>query len=413
LPLSSTPLVYAQVPYLSMAKMGYLLCEVNFDSTTTGSYTPAVANTDLTPRLAAFPELLLDWYADKQRDLPWRKTRDPYAVWVSEMMLQQTQVATVIPYWTRWMERFPTVVALAESPLDDVLKHWQGLGYYARARNLHRAAQVVVEKHDGSFPIVFDEVLALPGIGRYTAGAVCSIALGQDVPIVDANVIRVLCRVFGVPGDPKSPKVQERLWELATELIPSGQARDFNQGMMELGALVCGSKPRCGVCPVQAVCYGFEAGLQESLPAFAPKPAFTTQTDVSALIEHPSGDGRLLLIQRPPDGLWGGLWEFPRLTAEPDETRAQAAIRAAWEILGLAVRVRTEEPVATVRHGVTTRKITLVGVECVLEAGEPEARGCAAWAWVSLTDVDKYALSSPQVRLATQLKERMAQPSLF
>lgn len=198
-------------------------------------------------RNAVFAPLLLRWYQGEKRDLPWRQTRDPYAIWVSEMMLQQTQVATVIPYWTHWMTRFPTIESLAEAPLNDVLTAWQGLGYYARARNLHKAAKVIVEDHGGEFPTALEQVLALPGIGRYTAGAICSIALGQDVPIVDANVIRVLCRVYGVKGDPKSLPVQNRLWELATELIPSGQAREFNQAMMELGALVCDARPRCGV----------------------------------------------------------------------------------------------------------------------------------------------------------------------
>ncbi len=173
---------------------------------------------------AEFTRRLLEWYAVKQRDLPWRRTRDPYAIWISETMLQQTQVTTVIPYWTRWLDRFPTVRALAQAPIE-VLKAWQGLGYYARARNLHRAAQVIVDKHGGVFPTDFHQVLALPGVGRYTAGAVCSIAFDQDVPIVDANVIRVLCRVWGVRGDPKSSATQARLWHLAESLVPRGQAR--------------------------------------------------------------------------------------------------------------------------------------------------------------------------------------------
>jgi A/G-specific adenine glycosylase len=235
---------------------------------------------------ADFAPLLLAWYAREQRDLPWRRTRDPYAIWISETMLQQTQVATVIPYWTRWLHRFPTVVALAQAPLDDVLKAWQGLGYYARARNLHRAAQVIVEKHGGVFPTRLEDVLALPGVGRYTAGAVCSIAFDQDVPIVDANVIRVLCRVFGVRGDPKSTKSQAELWRLAEALIPPGQARPFNQAMMELGALVCHQAPRCGVCPVRERCVAYQSGDPTGLPEFAPRAAFTQQTDVSALVQQ-------------------------------------------------------------------------------------------------------------------------------
>ena len=369
---------------------------------------------------SAFSGLLLAWYERNRRDLPWRQTADPYAVWVSEMMLQQTQVATVIPYWERWMARFPTVRHLAEAPLDDVLREWQGLGYYARARNLHRAAQVIVEKHGGEFPRTFEEVLALPGIGRYTAGAVCSIALGLDTPIVDANVIRVLCRVFGVHGDPKSPAVQRRLWALAEELIPTGRASDFNQGVMELGALVCGSPPRCdaGACPMRGICSAYASGDPASLPEFAPRKSFTTQTDVSALVER--GDGRLLLVRRPEGGLWGGLYEFPRVTAQEGEAPSAAAERAAREVAGLTVRAAAgDPPAASLRHGVTTRRITLLGIRCAPCPGDSPtataprpAEGFTAL-WVAPDALDEYALSSPQRRLAEQWRERGAQPSLF
>lgn len=359
----------------------------------------------------AFARELLAWYAGAYRDLPWRRTRDPYAIWVSEMMLQQTQVATVIPYWTRWMERFPTIQALAEAPLEAALKQWQGLGYYARARNLHRAARQIVSAHGGQFPTAFDAVLALPGIGRYTAGAICSIAFGQDAPIVDANVIRVLCRVFGVRGDPKSSAAQERLWSLAATLLPSGQAATFNQAIMELGALVCGSPPRCGVCPVSHLCAAYQSGNPTALPEFAPRPVFTMQTDVSAVVAHP-GDERLLLVQRPADGLWGGLWEFPRVTLDSGETKAAGAVRAAQAVAGIAVRAG--EPVGLVKHGVTTRRITLVGVRCCAEgSAEPQAIGCAAWSWVDPLRVADYPLSSPQSRLARQVLAATEQPSLF
>ena len=224
-----------------------------------------------TERDSVFPRDLLAWYEKHKRDMPWRKTNaDPYAVWVSEMMLQQTQVATATPYFVRWMARFPTVADLASAPLDDVLHLWQGLGYYARARSLHKAAQIIMEKHDGVFPSTFDEVLALPGVGRYTAGAICSIALGMDSPLVDANVVRVLCRVFALYGDPKSATVQAALWETAARLIPPGRAGDFNQAMMELGALVCIPKPKCAVCPVRDVCGAFATGEPEKLPAARP-----------------------------------------------------------------------------------------------------------------------------------------------
>jgi A/G-specific adenine glycosylase len=312
------------------------------------------------------------------------------------------------------MERFPTVADLAAAPLDDVLKQWQGLGYYARARNLHRAAGVIVAQYDGVFPTNYDDVLALPGIGKYTAGAICSIALGLDTPIVDANVIRVLCRVFGVYGDPKSAAVQERLWELATDLIPKGSASAFNQGMMELGALICPTKPRCAACPMQTFCSAFATGVPESLPQFAPKAEFTMQTDVSAIVRHPCGDGRLLLVRRPEGGLWGGLHEFPRVTRTEEETVSAAAERAVRETTGLTVR-GSETVLGTVRHGVTTRKITLIGVACTLDRETEPPTPPPDWKafWVSPSDLANYALSSPQERLRAQIQAAAQQPALF
>jgi A/G-specific adenine glycosylase len=359
-------------------------------------------------------ELLLTWYQQNKRDLPWRRTRDPYAIWISETMLQQTQVATAISYWERWLERFPTVISLANAPLDDVLKMWQGLGYYARARNLHKAAIVMRDQHAGVFPEKFDDVLTLPGVGRYTAGAVCSIALGQDTPIVDANVIRVLCRLYAIPGDPKSPKVQACLWEKATILIPTGQGRAFNQAMMELGALVCGKSPACKNCPLNAVCLAFAQGEVPRYPEFAPKKAFTEQTDVSAIVQN--AQGQFLLIQRPPDGLWGGLWEFPRLTMHEWEDSPSAATRAVKE----AVRgdaTSEGEIVAKLKHGVTTRKITLLGVAASLVSEQLEASGCQTFIWSDLATLNTYPLSSPQAKLLAQLQERdnttAIQPRLF
>lgn len=360
-----------------------------------------------------FGRLLLEWFAAFQRNLPWRRTGDPYAIWVSETMLQQTQVATVIPFFERWFARFPTIQALAEAPLDDVLKMWQGLGYYARARNLHRAAQAIVEQHDGAFPTRFEDVLALPGVGRYTAGAVCSIAFDQDVPLVDANVIRVLCRVFGVRGDPKSTKVQAELWRLAADLIPPGEARAFNQAMMEHGALLCHQAPRCPSCPVRELCAAYALGDPTGLPEFAPKTAFTSQTDVSVIVRRAGGDQAVLIVQRPPNGLWGGLWEFPRVTLAPGETPEAGAVRAAREVAGLSVRAG--ERLAVVKHGVTTRKITLIGVAAMpAEPGaEPNAHGCATWMWILPAELDKFALSSPQVKLASRAFAARPQQSLW
>ena len=374
---------------------------------------PPVTPVSDSVRRQEFPLRLLRWYRQNLRSLPWRETKDPYAIWVSEMMLQQTQVATVIPYWTRWMERFPTIQSLSDAPMEDVLKQWQGLGYYARARNMRRASQVIVEQHGGVFPTDFDAVLALPGIGRYTAGAVCSIAYNQSVPLVDANVIRVLCRYFGIYGDPKSTSVQERLWALAQELIPPGAASEFNQAMMELGALICIKTPRCAACPLNETCAAFSSGVPESLPQFAPKPEFTCQTDICAVIPHSSGEDRILLLRRPEGGLWGGLWELPRVTLNEGETPTAGAERAALERAGLIVRA-ADSPVAKLRHGVTTRKILLLAFACErLGASEPRSENEETFVYVSYKETQTYPLASPQVKLMAQLQTRAEQPTLF
>ena len=387
----------------------------NADTKRCPCYTTSVTHSpaELPANAQDFRENLLHWYEKNRRDLPWRKTADPYSVWISETMLQQTQVATVIPFYERWLQRFPTITALADAPIDAVLGAWQGLGYYSRARNLHRAAGQIVAAHNGVFPANYADVLALPGVGRYTAGAVCSIALGQDTPIVDANVVRVLCRVFGLHGDPKSSDTQARLWQLATDLIPSGEAATFNQAVMELGALVCGTPPKCERCPVQTVCYACASGAPSALPQFAPRPAFTTQTDVSAVITD--RDGRIVLQQRPHDaGLWAGLWELPRVTARAFESPGDAAVRAATEAGFAASTVPDATPLAKVRHGVTTRRITLIAV--AVSVGETPDR--AGLTWATLADAQtNYALASPQRRLLEQLQagrhDAIVQPRLF
>ena len=346
---------------------------------------------------------LLRWYRVHKRDLPWRGA-SPYAVWVSEIMLQQTQVATVIPFFLRFLARFPTVEALAAASIEDVLKHWAGLGYYARARNLHRAAQTVVEKHGGKIPATPAEIEALPGIGRYTSGAILSIAYNVARPLVDANVIRVLCRVFGLRGDPKSAVVQARLWALAEQLVPPDFPGDFNQGLMELGALICEpADPRCESCPILFHCFAGNSPEPSRLPEFPPGKAAIASAHSSALVRNSAGE--VLIIQRPLHGLWGGLWEFPRTTSATGETPPEAAARAALEVVGLEVEIG--EKIATVKHGVMHYKITLTGYAATLKDANaaPQCLQCSAFRWEAPENLEQYAFSSPQVLLRNALLE--------
>jgi A/G-specific adenine glycosylase len=257
--------------------------------------------------------LVIAYFRAHKRDMPWRQTRDPYAIWVSEIMLQQTRVAAVIPYYQRWMKRFPTVRALAEAPLDDVLAAWSGLGYYSRARNLHRGAQHVIAHSGGALPQSIKELRAIPGIGAYTAGAIASIAFDMPEPLVDGNVARVLARLHALEGDIKSSATTRTLWRLAAELVPERAPGDFNQGLMELGATVCTpARPSCLVCPLRDSCRAHAAGRERELPRTpARKPAHSLPLiDARALwITH---EDRVLLARRAPHGLYGGLWELPQ-----------------------------------------------------------------------------------------------------
>jgi A/G-specific adenine glycosylase len=362
---------------------------------------------------------LLAWYHAGHRDLPWRRTRDPYAIWVSEIMLQQTQVATVIPYYTRFMERFPTVEVLAAAPEDEVLRMWAGLGYYSRAHHLHRGAREVVSEHGGRIPPAVDELRRLSGIGRYTAGAIASIAFGCPAPILDGNVIRVLCRLYGLRGDPKRAPLHGRLWQLAADLIPEGDAVNFNQALMELGATVCTpASPRCEICPLADRCEARRQGLQESLPELARPPAPTPLRMAAAVVWR---GAELLLIQRPSvssgerngdgESWWAGMWQFPSGRVGLEESTAAAAARLARETTGLEV---TPGGVAgVVRHGVTRWKITLEARHCLVHEGEPEPRNCADCRWTTLEEIERFALPAPQQRLVEQIRRHQAEQPLL
>lgn len=266
---------------------------------------------------AAFQRALLAWFDQHGRkDLPWQMNRTPYAVWVSEVMLQQTQVATVIPYFQRFMARFPALRDLAEAPLDDVIGHWAGLGYYARARNLHRAALLVGQLHQGELPRNLADLIALPGVGRSTAGAILSLGHGIRAPILDGNVKRVLARFAAIRDWPGKPATLATLWQLSESLTPEDRVADYNQAMMDLGATVCvRRKPSCGDCPLTEACQGHAQGCVDTLPVARPSKPNRVRECLMLILQRP--DGAIYLERRPPLGVWGGLWSLPEFPDEP------------------------------------------------------------------------------------------------
>lgn len=340
-------------------------------------------------------EALLRWYSRHHRDLPWRSTQDPYHILVSEVMLQQTQVARVREYYGKFLERFPTLEQLARAPLDEVLKAWEGLGYYARARNLHRAAQIILRDYKGRMPQEREKLLKLPGIGRYTAGAILSIAYGQDEPVVDANVRRVFSRIFAL----RRAQTQKKLEELARALLPPERAGLFNQALMDLGATVCVSRePRCLICPLSKLCQARRLGIQNELPV-RPKAHAKPHYDVAVGIIW-KGD-EILITKRPDDGLLGGLWEFPGGKRRPNESLQACVRREIFEEVN--VRVRDLKHFMTVRHGYSHFRVTLHVFEGLYAGGRPRCRGCTAWAWVSPKDLRKYAFPSANQKIIRKL----------
>ena len=287
---------------------------------------------DNSDRLGALPGLLLPWYRENRRVLPWRETRDPYRIWLSEIMLQQTRVEAVKGYYARFLEALPTVEALADCDDDALHKLWEGLGYYSRVRNLKKAAQVILTRHGGVFPRTYGEVLALPGIGEYTAGAVCSIAFDQPTPAVDGNVLRLVSRLTDDPAPIDLPATKLRVREALAAVYPR-EAGDFTQALMELGATLCGPnrKPECGVCPCREICLGAQRGTAEALPVKAPKKEKRQEDRTVFLLRC---DGRYALEKRPDTGLLAGLWQFPNVPGRLDTAQALAAV----EELGLRPR---------------------------------------------------------------------------
>jgi A/G-specific adenine glycosylase len=359
----------------------------------------------------AFRRDLLDWYDENKRSMPWRETDDPYRIWVAEIMLQQTRVDTVRDYYHRFLEAFPTVDALATAERDAVLKRWEGLGFYARARHLHEAAQHVVDEHDGTVPDTMDAIRDLKGVGPYTAAAVLSIAYQRPHAVLDGNVKRVLTRVFAVDEDASTTAAERDLRRLANDLLGPDRPGDFNQAMMELGALVCTpSTPLCDRCPLQAVCRAHAAGTEEDYPV-TPESEPVPHHDIAVGLVFNDGGDELLIQRRPDEGLLGGLWEFPGGKQEDGESMAEACRREVKEELGLDVAV--ENPFYTLSHAYSHFKITLHAFRCRVEAGTPEAREGQPFRWVGLDELDDYAFPRANRRLIEELERRQTEPSLF
>jgi len=354
------------------------------------------------PEADLIRQALLRWWDPAARKLPWRRRRDPYAIWVSEIMLQQTRAATVGDYFGRFLRQFPTVETLAAADLEDVLKAWEGMGYYSRARNLHLAARRVVADRGGRLPDSADELRRLPGIGPYTAAAIASIAFGRDVPVVDGNVTRVLCRVFRVRQNPKAAPTRRRLLSLARSLIAPGAAGRINQALMDLGATVCLPKrPDCERCPLAGRCLACARGEQHLLPHRAPRRRLP-HYDVAAGVVWRRG--RVLIDRRRPEGLLGGLWEFPGGKRRPGEPLRQTVRREIREEIGIEVTVIG--PLITVRHAYTHFRITLHVFECRYKSGRCRAIGPDAWKWVRPDELDAFAFPKANHAIIAALRER-------
>ncbi len=360
--------------------------------------------------LKSFHKALLRWYDANKRDMPWRNTEDPYKIWVSEIMLQQTRVDQAEPYFRRFIEAFPTVDALAAADQDDVLKLWEGLGYYSRARNLHDAAQEVVRVHESKVPYRYDDIRELKGVGPYTAAAVLSIAHGEPHAVLDGNVIRVLARVFAINDDARSGRTRRLLQKLADALLFEKRPGDYNQALMELGATVCTpSNPSCTICPLQEICDARAAKLQESFPVKSSKaPIPHYEIAVAIILDD---EQRVFIQQRPDDAMLGGLWEFPGGKQEADESLKQTCRREVYEELSVAVK--DLRPFYSLKHAYSHFKITLHAFTCQIAEGTPSPPEATPARWVSIAQLDDFAFPRANRRLIEELQRRMDEPELF
>ena len=366
------------------------------------SFTALKADTNIQDIKAIVPHLLA-WWDDNRADLPWRESKDPYAVWVAEVMLQQTQISTVLPYYLRWMKRFPTVADLAAASLDEVLKSWEGLGYYGRARHLHFSAQWIMEEHNGQIPFSSEELIKLKGIGPYTAGAIASIVFDERVAAVDGNGIRVISRLRDLNEPVTLNETKKYIWEIAGKIVPTDRPGDFNQALMELGQSIClATRPRCHVCPLKDHCLARARGTQLERPVRPPRSRIPHYHVTAGVIERP--DGRLLITQRPLDGLLGGLWEFPGGKQEDGESLPQSLHRELCEELGLDIEIG--EHIISIKHPYTHFRITLHVFEARYLEGDVQHVGVIDHRWVNLHEMHDFALAATDRKIIEFLEEK-------
>ena len=348
--------------------------------------------------MSAFATKIINWQKRQGRhDLPWQKTRDPYRIWLSEIMLQQTQVAAVIPYYQRFLAQFPDIASLAAASLDEVMPFWAGLGYYARARNLHRGAQQIMAEHGGVFPREFEAIHALSGVGRSTAAAISAFAFGQRRAILDGNVKRVFARHFCIEGDVKSKAVEERMWLLAEEILPRREIEAYTQGLMDLGATLCRrSRPSCLLCPVQKSCAALIHSRVEELPAKSAKRS-VPHRQLRMLVVIASGE--VLLERRPPTGIWGGLWSLPEMPVDADILQS---LHTRYGIAG-----RTVLEMSTVEHGFTHFSLSIYPVQIVPAKILPRAME-PGLVWLNLDDAIDAAVPAPVKRIIEMVRSNQS-----
>ncbi len=359
---------------------------------------------DSANNLRKLREDLLSWFDANGRKLPWRVSYSPYQVWISEIMLQQTQVKTMLPYFHRWMARFPDAPSIVKAPEDEIMRFWEGLGYYARARNIRKAAQMMVTEHGGEVPGDFDSVRKLPGVGRYTAGAIMSFAFNADYPAPDANAWRILARVFDIAHPSGSKEFAETVWRVASNILPPGRARDFNQALMDLGSIVClSSEPSCAKCPLSFCCAAFRKGLIADRPVKARKKTTARIVRAAAVVVS---EARVLIRKRPETGLMPNLWELPGGEV-PEGKSPELALRHIW-LEELGIRLGPMEGLCVIKHSHTSFRVTLYAFWCGGPNPAPDpADNAAQLRWASMNELEKLAFSSAHRRIIRVALERL------